>query len=75
MWGSFIIKEDNCKNLTKWILLAHHVQAVLGHKTKGRCEPQSQLLVHTHVFFLKRKSETPVGLHVGGMIVFSISHL
>ena len=28
MWGSFLIKEDNCKNLTMWILLAHHVQ---GH--------------------------------------------
>jgi hypothetical protein len=28
MWGSFLIKTDNCKNLTKWILLAHHVQ---GH--------------------------------------------
>ena len=26
MWGSFLIKKDNCKNLTKWILLAHHVQ-------------------------------------------------
>jgi hypothetical protein len=28
MWGSFLIKEDNYKNLTIWILLAHHVQ---GH--------------------------------------------
>jgi len=26
MWGSFFIKENNCKNLTMWILLAHHVQ-------------------------------------------------
>ena len=28
MWGSFLIKKDNCKNLTKWILLAHHVQGL-----------------------------------------------
>ena len=28
MWRSFLIKEDNCKNLTMRILLAHHVQ---GH--------------------------------------------
>jgi len=28
MWGSFFIKKDNCKNLTKWILLAHHVQGL-----------------------------------------------
>jgi hypothetical protein len=55
------------------------VQAVLGRKTKGRCEPQSQLLVHTHVFFIKKKREkkreTPAGLYIGGMIAFSISHL
>jgi hypothetical protein len=57
------------------------VYAVLGRKTKGRCEPQSQLLVHTHVFFLKKKKErekereTPAGLHIGGVIAFSISHL
>ena len=24
MWGSFLNKEDDCKNLTMWILLAHH---------------------------------------------------
>jgi len=30
--------------------LIEGVQAVLGRKTKGRCEPQSQLLVHTHAF-------------------------
>ena len=28
MWGSFFIKEDDCKNLTMWILSAHHLQ---GH--------------------------------------------
>ena len=28
MWGSFLIKKDHCKNLTKWILLAHHVQGL-----------------------------------------------
>ena len=25
MWESILIKKDDCKNLTKWILLAHHV--------------------------------------------------
>ena len=53
------------------------VKAILGRKTKGRYEPQSQLFVHTHV--LKRESErvseTPAGLHIGGVITFSISHL
>jgi len=28
MWGSFLIKKDNCKNLTKWILLTHNVQGL-----------------------------------------------
>ena len=28
MWGSFLIKKDNCENLTKWILLGHHVQGL-----------------------------------------------
>jgi len=28
MWGSFLIKKDHCKNLTKWILLTHHVQGL-----------------------------------------------
>ena len=49
--------------------------------------PQSQLPVHTHfifiLFFFKKKrtkervreSETTAGLHIGGMIAFSISHL
>jgi ribosomal protein S27AE len=26
MWESFLVKKDDCKNLTMWILLAHHVQ-------------------------------------------------
>ena len=29
MWGSFLVKKNDCKNLTKWILLAHHVQGLL----------------------------------------------
>jgi hypothetical protein len=26
MWESFLVKKDDCKNLTIWILLAHHIQ-------------------------------------------------
>ena len=53
--------------------------------------PQSQLPVHTHFIFIfififskkkkeqererERVSETTAGLHIGGMIAFSISHL
>jgi hypothetical protein len=43
------------------------------------------MLVHTHVFLKERERErererenereTPAGLHIGDMIVFSISHL
>jgi hypothetical protein len=52
-------------------------KAVLGRKTKGRCEPQSQLLIHTHVTKKPktRERETPTGLYIGDMIAFSISHL
>jgi hypothetical protein len=39
MRGSFLIKKDPCENLTKWILLAHHVQGLTAFcKTCENCQ-------------------------------------
>ena len=50
-----------------------------GVKTKGICEPQSQLPVHTFFFSNKKKEkkerETPASFHIGDMIAFPFSHL
>jgi len=60
-------------------LSSTHREAVLEHQTNGRCEPQSQLLVHTHVLTRERERErereTSTGLYIGDMIAFSIFYL
>jgi hypothetical protein len=58
-------------------LSSTHREAVLERQTNGRCEPQSQLLVHTHVLTREREREreTSTGLYIGDMIAFSIFYL
>ena len=46
MWGSFLVKRDNYKNLTKWILLPYHVQRHVFCKACENCQKSGFISKH-----------------------------